>query len=81
MNLRRRIKALESRTPKTTEPYRVILCWTSGDTDLTRSTCRRYYSSDGVLNEFVRFWGSGKDLSAQDLERFIASFPIEPAAD
>lgn len=45
--------------------------------DLAKVTCTRTLMSDGRLVEIVNMNGSGHDLSDEELERFIQSFPIE----
>jgi hypothetical protein len=34
---------------------------------------------NGLLNEIVRLDGSREELSRKDLDRFVASFPVEAA--
>jgi hypothetical protein len=44
---------------------------------LANSTCKRTLGANGSLTEIVELDGSGEHLTDEDLEKFIASFPIE----
>jgi hypothetical protein len=48
----------------------------SGAANLATSTCTRYVR-DGVLTEVVDLDGDGARIGSDELERFIASFPID----
>ncbi len=50
------------------------------DPNLANSTCRRTLSADGQLTEIVHIEGGVDDFTNEDLERFIAGFPIERLA-
>jgi len=55
------------------ETLRVLVRgWTMASSECTRTLC-----PDGTLLECVRLDGSGAELPDGELERFIASFPIE----
>ena len=78
MSLQSRVKTLER--PKraiAAAPFRVIVSHAGKRFDLATATCERTLCSDGSLLEIVKFGGSGRELTGEDLERFIASFPIE----
>ena len=46
---------------------------------LANSTCTRKRYADGQLTEIVDLDGSLDDLSEEEIEQFIATFPIEAA--
>jgi hypothetical protein len=48
------------------------------DADLAPSTCQRYIR-DGILTEIVELDGGGDHLSDEEIEKFVASFPIKAA--
>jgi hypothetical protein len=41
--------------------------------------CRRTLNGNGLLTEIVELDGSRKELSREDLDRFVASFAVEAA--
>jgi len=47
--------------------------------NLANSTCRRTLAPNGLLTDFVQLDGSSDGLTNEDLEKFIAGFPIEAA--
>ena len=76
-----RLKKLERRREAGTgQALRLVVRTIIGPTDLAKSTCQRTLCPDGSLLEIVHLNGNGSDLSEEELDRFIASFPIEPAA-
>ena len=78
MRLITRLNALERRRRAIAkEPIRVIIGSVCGEPNLANSTCRRTLSADGQLTEIVQMEGAVDDLTNEDLERFIAGFPIE----
>ena len=78
MNFRTRLKKLERRREAGTgETFRLLVRSVVGQTDLAKSRCKRTLCAGGSLWEIVHLNGSGTDLSEGELERFIASFPIE----
>ena len=79
LRLKARLTKLEQRRENTPEPFRVIIAPCIGVADLARSTCRRTLCAGGELIEYVQLNGSRESVSDEDLERFIASFPVEPA--
>jgi hypothetical protein len=82
MNFRARLNKLEQRREAATgETFRLLVRPVVGPTDLTESTCKRTLCADGSLWEIVHLNGSGSDLSEGELKRFIASFPLERAAN
>jgi len=56
---------------------RVVVQAICGPTNLANSECTRTICADGTLSEYVQLDGSSEELSDDDLERFVASFPIE----
>jgi hypothetical protein len=44
---------------------------------LQNATCQRTICANGCLAEVVRLKGSGDGLTDEELEEFIASFPME----
>ena len=58
-------------------PHRVVL----KDADLATSTCQRYLRDGihGILTEIVQLDGGMDHLSDEDIEKFVASFPIKAA--
>jgi len=48
-----------------------------GPLNLATSTCRRTLNPGGGITEIVELDGGEDGLSEEELERFIASFPIE----
>ena len=81
MNLRRRLESLEKRhsVARKQDVVRVMIS-SGGDPDWERSTCRRRLIPGGALMEFVDLEGGGEDLDRDELERFVARFPIELAS-
>ena len=78
MNFNARLKRLEQRREAATkEPFRLIIRPVFGPTNLANSTCTRTLAPDGSLMEIVHLDGNGADLSDDELERFIASTPIQ----
>ena len=75
----RRLRRLEEQVAFSPEPIRILCCYDHGSTDLAMSKCSRRYLPNGTLMEIVTLWGTGDDLSPEQLEEFIARFPIEPA--
>ena len=47
--------------------------------DLAKSKCKRMLHGNGLLTEIAELDGSRKGLSRDDLDRFVASFPVEAA--
>lgn len=52
-----------------------------GPLNLAASSCRRLLNPGGRVNEIVELDGSAEDIGEEELEKFIASFPVTPAAD
>jgi hypothetical protein len=57
--------------------FRIVVSRAGKPFDLATTTCTRTLMPDGGLMEIVNVNGSGHDLSDEELERFIQSFPIE----
>jgi len=77
MHLARRLNALEQRREETRKPFRFVADGVYKPLHLDTSTCTRYLTADGTLTEVVILDGNSDDLSPEELEKFIASFPIE----
>ena len=78
MNLKARLQKLERhRSQVERGRLRVIVSRVGKQFDLATATCTRTLMPDGGLMEIVNVNGSGNDLSDEELERFIQSFPIE----
>lgn len=54
-----------------------VEAWELGPLDLGKSTCRRSISQDGTLWEVVRLHGSTAGLTDEELDKWIAAFPID----
>jgi len=79
MKLTARIENLERRRSEvSSRPFRVIVCDCLGPANLAKSTCTRRLGPNGALIEIVNLEGDLEGLTHEDLERFIASFPVEP---
>jgi hypothetical protein len=62
---------------------RLIVCRYGAKTTLENATCKRTLSPDGTVMEFVEVFGSneGPDrVTDEELDRWVASFPIEVPA-
>ena len=78
MNLKRRLNALEQRRSQVSkEPFRVLIRSVCGVPNLANSTCERRLGRDGQLTEIVHLDGGRDDLTDEELEAWIATFPIE----
>jgi hypothetical protein len=77
---RRLAKVEQAIAPKQQEGVRLICsspCSSSWKKlDLAQSTCTRYRCEDGALTEIVHLDGDRAEISEEELERFIQSFPI-----
>jgi hypothetical protein len=51
-----------------------------GRLNLATSECTRYLSKEGILIEVVDLDGVHGDMSEEDLEQFIESFPVGTSA-
>lgn len=78
LNIRARLKALErARSSSSLEPFRLVVSHAGEPLDLAKATCSRIVWPNGHLFELVSLNGNDDDLSEDDLESFIQSFPIE----
>jgi hypothetical protein len=76
-NLYRRLARVQQAiAPKQQEPFRVICSLPWKKLDLAQSTCTRYGGENGALTEFVNLDGDKAEISEEELEQFIQSFPI-----
>ena len=77
MNCKARLKVLERQKQASGQILRLIIGRAAGDgVNLATSTCIRRVTPNGVLTELVDLDGNGASLSDEELERFIAGFPI-----
>ena len=78
----RRVGRLEDRFQLSGKPkssLRIIVTRAgSGATNLATSTCTRRLNNNGGLIETVDLDGDDSGISEEELEQFIASFPIDP---
>jgi len=78
VNLKARLQKLERhRSQVERGRLRVVVSRAGKPFSLATATCTRTLMPDGGLMEIVNVNGSGDDLSDEELERFIQSFPIE----
>jgi hypothetical protein len=57
----------------------ISLPW-KGPLSLATSTCRRTLNPGGAVTEIVELDGRDEDIDEEELEKFIASFPIHSAS-
>jgi hypothetical protein len=78
MNLKRRLNALEQRRSQISkEPFRVLIRTVCGPLNLATSSCERRLGQDGQLTDLVHLDGGRDGLTDEQLEKWIATFPIE----
>ena len=81
MNLKARLQRLERQhTQIECGRFRVVVSRVGQPFDLVTATCTRTLMADGGLLEIVNVNGSGNDLSDEELERFVQSFPVGVSA-
>ena len=78
----RRVGRLEDRfqtqlSGKPKSSLRIIVALAGSEANLATSTCTRYVR-DGLLTEVVQLDGAMGSISDEELETFVARFPIEP---
>jgi len=62
---------------------RLIVCRYGAKTSLENATCKRTLGPDGTVMELVELYGSNEGperVTAEELDRWVASFPIEVPA-
>lgn len=82
--LARRLHKLESVLGRPDAPQwgqRLVALAMGRTLNLENCTCTRTLSSDGFLAEVVVLDGDSPELSCEDLDRFVARFPIVRQAD
>jgi hypothetical protein len=52
-----------------------------GALNLATSTCQRTLNAGGAVTEIVKLDGRDEDIGEEELEKFIASFPIQSASE
>ena len=77
MNRKSRLKTLERRRLASNERIRVVICTVGRPSNLANSKCRRTLAPNGLLTEIVELDGGRDGLNDEDLEKFIAGFPVE----
>ena len=78
MKLNARLQKLERQRSQVERGiFRIVVSHAGKPFDLATATCTRTLMPDGGLMEIVNVNGSGDDLSDEELEHFIQSFPIE----
>ena len=78
----RRVGRLEDRfqtqlSGKPKSSLRIIVALAGSEANLATSTCTRYVR-DGLLTEVVQLDGARGSISDEELETFVARFPIDP---
>jgi hypothetical protein len=78
----RRVGRLEDRfqtqlSGKPKSSLRIIVALAGSEANLATSTCTRYVR-DGLLTEVVQLDGAMGSISDEELETFVARFPIDP---
>ena len=78
----RRLRRLEDLSGVLESPkrMRLVICAIGQSLDLSKSTCRRRLDRSGVLTEIVELQGSAQELTDEQLEKFVQSFPVEGAS-
>jgi len=78
VHLKTRLQKLErQRSQIERGRFRIVVSHAGKPFNLSTATCTRTLMPDGGLMEIVNVNGSGHELSDEELERFIQSFPIE----
>jgi len=78
VSLKTRLQKLErQRSQIERGRFRIVVSHAGKPFNLATATCTRTLMPDGGLMEIVNVNGSGHELSDEELERFIQSFPIE----
>jgi hypothetical protein len=74
----RRVRRLERlQFEPARQPMRVVISGVGIPLNLENSTCTRTLAANGLLTEIVQLDGTRAGLSDQELENFVAKFPIE----
>ncbi len=77
MRLASRLARLEKRREEAQAKNFRIICTSPVDFDLSKSECYRTRERDGWLSECILLEGRLDNLSVEEVERWIESFPIE----
>jgi hypothetical protein len=77
VNFRARLKALEQRRQASNQRFRIVASTSGRPLNLANSTCRRTLAPNGLMTQIVTLDGSDQGLTDEDLEEFVASFPVE----
>jgi hypothetical protein len=60
--------------------FRVVVSAIAMPLNLENSKCTRTLQADGALLEVVQLDGTCRGLSEAELDEFVQSFPVQPAA-
>jgi len=79
MRLERRLERLEKLThaAESTPGMRVVISACGKPLNLAGSTCERRLGPDGAITEIVRLDGSRDHITNEELDRFVAGFPVQ----
>ena len=75
----RRLEALSATADGPRETLRVVVRCVCGAPNLKTSKCKRMLDRNGLLTEIVELDGGRDGLKDEDLDRFIANFPVVSA--
>ena len=64
-----------ARNPR--DRFRLVVCAVDHRLNLATSTCTRYVTANGCLMELARLDGIRADITDEELDRFIESFPVD----
>ena len=82
----RRVRRLEDQIGPAAQPdflrypqqhIRVVVSALGRELNLAESTCSRTLDASGLLTEMVELNGDGQELSREELDRFVARFPVQ----
>jgi len=77
VNFKARLKALEQRRQASNQRFRIVASTSGVPLNLANSTCKRTLVANGLFTEIVDLDGSDQGLTDEDLEEFVARFPVE----
>jgi hypothetical protein len=81
MKIERRIARLENQRHGNGKPeiLRLVVSSIGESLNLSTSRCTRTRNSNNSITEFVELDGSREELTDEELQRFVARFPIQNA--
>ncbi len=80
LRLKSRLDRLEKAWAPSQGPQEImrwVFAPVCGSTNLANSTCKRMLCSNGTLMEMISLDGDRQGISDEQIDRFVASFPIE----